>query len=92
MILSKADAQAITAKILGLSKADRLKLRDAGQGEFYAFGPAIGQPGVIHFRSDEVRTTHPRPGRRHLLTAPAPIYVAYLEVTVAVEYCGSVTA
>jgi uncharacterized protein len=57
---------------LGLSKADRLKLRDLGQGEFYAFGPAFGQPGVMHFRSDEVRTTHPRPGQRHLLTAPAP--------------------
>jgi hypothetical protein len=57
---------------LGLSKADRLKLRDVGQGEFYAFGPALGQPGVMHFRSDQVRTTHPRPGQRHLLTAPAP--------------------
>jgi hypothetical protein len=57
---------------LGLSKADRLKLRDVGQGEFYAFGPAFGQPGVLHFRSDKVRTTHPRPGQRHLLTAPAP--------------------
>jgi hypothetical protein len=57
---------------LGLSKADRLKLRDVGQGEFYAFGPALGQPGVVHFRSDQVRTTHPRPGQRHVLTAPAP--------------------
>jgi Helicase HerA, central domain len=57
---------------LGLSKSDRLKLRDVGQGEFYAFGPAFGQPGVVHFRSDQVRTTHPRPGQRHLLTAPAP--------------------
>jgi hypothetical protein len=57
---------------LGLSKADRLKLRDLGQGEFYAFGPALGQPGVVHFRSDQVGTTHPRPGERHLLTAPAP--------------------
>jgi hypothetical protein len=57
---------------LGLSKADRLKLRDVGQGEFYAFGPAFGHPGVVHFRSDQVRTTHPRPGQRHLLTAPAP--------------------
>ena len=43
-----------------------------GQGEFYAFGPALGKPGVVHFRSDQVRTTHPRPGERHLLTAPAP--------------------
>jgi uncharacterized protein len=57
---------------LGLSKSDRLKLRDLEQGEFYAFGPAFRRPGVIHFRSDRVRTTHPRPGQRHLLTAPAP--------------------
>jgi uncharacterized protein len=57
---------------LGLSKADRVKLRDLGQGEFYAFGPALDKPGVVHFRSDQVRTTHPRPGQRHLLTAPAP--------------------
>jgi len=57
---------------LGLSKADRLKLRDVGQGEFYAFGPALSHPGVVRFSSDQVRTTHPRPGQRHLLTAPAP--------------------
>ena len=57
---------------LGFSKSDRLKLRDLERGEFYAFGPAFSQPGVIHFRSDRVRTTHPRPGQRHLLTAPAP--------------------
>jgi hypothetical protein len=64
--------QARAGDALGLSKADRLKLRDLGQGEFYAFGPAVGQPGVVHFRSEQVRTTHPRPGERHLLTAPAP--------------------
>jgi hypothetical protein len=57
---------------LGLSKADRIKLRDLGQGEFYAFGPAFMQPGIVHLRSDQVRTTHPRPGERHLLSAPAP--------------------
>jgi hypothetical protein len=27
---------------------------------------------VVHFGSEQVRTTHPRPGERHLLTAPAP--------------------
>src|SRR5258708_18820553 len=57
---------------LGLSKADRLKLRDLDQGEFYGFGPAFSRPGVARFRSDRVRTTHPRPGERHLFTAPAP--------------------
>ena len=64
--------QARAGDALGLSKADRLKLRDLEQGEFYAFGPAFSRPGVVRFRSDRVRTTHPRPGERHLLTAPAP--------------------
>lgn len=67
------DADQIRAgDALGLSKADRVKLRNLGQGEFYAFGPALDKSGVVHFRSDQVRTTHPRPGQRHLLTAPAP--------------------
>jgi DNA helicase HerA-like ATPase len=57
---------------LGLAKADRIKLRALRQGEFYAFGPAFGQSRVVHFRSDKVGTTHPQPGRRGLLTAPAP--------------------
>ena len=64
--------QARAGDALGLSKSDRLKLRDLEQGEFYAFGPAFSRPGVVHFRSDQVRTTRPRPGQRHLLTAPAP--------------------
>jgi uncharacterized protein len=64
--------QARAGDALGLSKADRLKLRDLEQGEFHAFGPAFRRPGVVHFRSDRVRTTHPRSGERHLLTAPAP--------------------
>ena len=64
--------QARAGDAFGLSKGDRLKLRDLKQGEFYAFGPAFNQPGIVHFRSDRVRTTHPRPGERHLLSAPAP--------------------
>ena len=64
--------QARAGDALGLSKADLLKLRDLEQGEFYAFGPAFSRPAVVRFRSDRVRTTHPRPGERHLLTAPAP--------------------
>jgi hypothetical protein len=63
---------------LGLSKSDRLKLRDLEQGEFYAFGPAFSRPGVVHFRSDQVRTTHPRPCPKPaagvLLTALAAVY------------------
>jgi DNA helicase HerA-like ATPase len=64
--------QARAGDALGLSKSDRLKLRDLEQGEFYAFGPAFRRPGIAHFRSDRVRTTHPRPGEGHVLTAPAP--------------------
>jgi hypothetical protein len=64
--------QARAGDALGLSKADRIKLRDVDQGEFYAFGPAFKASGVVRFRSERVRTTHPRPGQRHLLTAPAP--------------------
>src|SRR5216683_2380302 len=56
--------QARGGDALGLSKADRLKLRDVGQGEFYGFGPALGEPGVVRFHSDQVRSTHPRPGQR----------------------------
>ena len=58
--------------LLGMGKAERLKLRDLDQGEFYAFGPALNFPGVVHFRSAQVSTTHPKPGARHLLSAPAP--------------------
>jgi hypothetical protein len=64
--------QARAGDALGLSKSDRLKLRDLEQGEFYAFGPAFRRPVIAHFRSDRVRTTHPRPGEGHVLTAPAP--------------------
>jgi hypothetical protein len=64
--------QARAGDALGLSKPDRLKLRDLDQGEFYAFGRAFSRLGVVHFRSDQVRTTHLRPGQRHLLSAPAP--------------------
>jgi len=58
--------------LLGMSKPERLKLRDLEQGEFYAFGPALNFSGVVHFRSAQVSTTHPKPGARHLLSAPAP--------------------
>jgi hypothetical protein len=58
--------------LLGMGKPERLKLRDLEQGEFYAFGPALNFPGVVHFRSAQVSTTHPKPGARHLLSAPAP--------------------
>ncbi len=56
----RADVVRCRSGALGLSKADRLKLRDVGQGEFYAFGRALGQPGVVHFRSDPHYSSAPR--------------------------------
>ena len=56
--------------LLGMNKADRQALRDLDPGEFFAFGPALSGHGVVRFRSDEVETTHPKAGQRHLLQAP----------------------
>jgi hypothetical protein len=64
--------QARAGDALGLSKSDRLNLRNLEQGDFHAFAPVFRRRGVVHFRSDRVRTTHPRPGERYLLTASAP--------------------
>lgn len=70
--------QVRAGKVLGMGTAERIALRDLAQGEFYAFGPALFQAdtscsaGVVRFRSDAVKTTHPKPGSRHLMTPPAP--------------------
>ena len=56
--------------LLGMTKSDRLVLRDLEPGEFFAFGPALLKSGVTRFRSDAVETTHPRPGQRHRLEVP----------------------
>lgn len=58
--------------ILGMGKTDRLELRNLGEGEWYGFGPAFSDRGVFRFHAGEVQTTHPKPGQRHALTAPAP--------------------
>src|SRR5206468_3032540 len=55
---------------LGMNKQARQALRDLEQGEFYAFGPAIQSNGVVKFKSDDVATTHPKAGERHLLDIP----------------------
>ncbi len=60
------------ADILGMSKEDRLGLRDLADGEWFAFGPALKQHGVVRFRSDRVKTTHPKAGERHKLKPPPP--------------------
>ena len=60
--------QARAGDALGLSKPDRLKLRDLDQGEFYAFGPAFSRPGVDAF------SFGPGP---HYPSAPRPTPSAY---------------
>lgn len=58
--------------ILGMGKTERLELRNLGEGEWYGFGPAFSDRGVFRFHAGQVQTTHPKPGQRHALTAPAP--------------------
>lgn len=55
--------------MLGMG-SDRQQLRDLADGEFFAFGPALSQGGVIRFRSSAVETTHPKAGEKRKLQAP----------------------
>lgn len=57
-------------EILGMEKADRLKLRDLMEGEWHAFGPAIPLSGVTFFKANRCKTTHPKAGERHKLKPP----------------------
>lgn len=56
--------------LLGMGKADRLKLRDIAAGEFFAFGPALTIDGVTKFKTGSVESTHPKAGERHKMTVP----------------------
>jgi uncharacterized protein len=56
--------------VLGMSKADRLTLRDLEPGEFHAFGPALSAKGVVRFQSLPPTTEPPKAGERHSLTIP----------------------
>jgi hypothetical protein len=56
---------------LGFSGREQLlTLRDLDPGVFYAFGPAISKT-VRQVRIGKVHTTHPEPGTRGQITAPA---------------------
>lgn len=55
---------------LGVTGEERRDLRNLGKGEFFGFGPALRVPGVYRFRSDQVATTHPKPGQRAGLRPP----------------------
>lgn len=57
---------------LGLTARDALTaLRYLAPGEFFAFGPALGAPGVEKITIGPTATTHPKAGQR-LLQAPPP--------------------
>src|ERR1044072_2633765 len=54
--------------VLGMSKADRLRLRDLAEGEFHVFGSALSIKGVQQFQADMPETKAPKVGERHHLT------------------------
>lgn len=57
---------------LGFTKQGSLSLRDLERGDWYGFGPAINQRGVVLFHADQGETTHLGSGQRHTLVIPAP--------------------
>jgi Mn-dependent DtxR family transcriptional regulator len=57
-------------KYLGMSPAERQALRELPQGEFYAFGPALSESGVLRFKGDRAETRVPKPGERHKVKPP----------------------
>lgn len=56
---------------LGFSKAARLGLRDLGDGEFFAFGPAMSR-AVTRVTVGPVVTAHPKAGSRLAAVVPPP--------------------
>lgn len=55
---------------LGLDRETRGQLKILPPGVFYAFGPALGTPGVQLVRMGEARTRHPQPGEIGLIPPP----------------------
>lgn len=74
--------------ILGMSKTDRVALRELGAGEFYCFGPAIQGKGIIRFQSGPVSTTHPKAGQRRSLMVPK----ASTQIKSIIEQIGDLPA
>lgn len=58
--------------ILGMSKADRIGLRDMPPQTFHGFGPAFSVSGVFTMRTDAVETTMPKAGHRFDVAVPPP--------------------
>lgn len=58
------------ADTLGIPTAERIAFSRFKDGEWWAFGPALGLRDVVKFVSAPVQTTHPKPGQVRNATAP----------------------
>ena len=56
--------------LLGMGKTKRMELRNLKPGMFYTFGAALSMAGVVEFRSDKVKSTHPKQGERFKMRVP----------------------
>lgn len=56
--------------ILGMGTKERSALRSLKPGEFYGFGPAFIDDGIVRFKTGAVETTHPDSRTRHKLKPP----------------------
>ncbi len=54
------------------TKEQERSLRQLGDGEFFAYGPAICKDDVIKLKVGDVRTTHPEPGKSILKASQTP--------------------
>lgn len=72
------------ADSLGIGSADKNKLRDLKEGEFFAFGSAMSYKGVQRWQADLPDTQPPKAGTRHALNLPkASDVVAHLVAQLA---------
>lgn len=64
------------ARFLGWGSEGWPRLRDLSppghEGQFFCVGPAMVDRGVVLFRSDKVRTHHPKPGEGSTYVPPQP--------------------
>lgn len=58
--------------VLGMNKAEYVKLRDLDAGEFYGYGPAFNVRGVFRLKSDTVETSHGMSVGESMVKPPAP--------------------
>ena len=62
------------ADTLGFGKELRetLRMLEPGNGEMYAYGPALSERGVVLVKSGRVETSHPEPGKVSTQAPPPP--------------------